>query len=226
LPPTAFVQQQNRATADTAQEAALAEGLAPLKGWVKRLADHVIQDRLGHPDLEFSPSPDGPPWRSDPGIHERAADPAEQAKLLDLYVKDAIYTVNEARDILGLDPVPGGDQPLIYAAAGPTPLDVRGNNRIADEELTPCCAALAARGNEALRKLTALASDPNPILQLRAAAYGFEADPETSRRVLLDLAKRRDLFAMFAWAALSHHDRQSAPPVSTLLQNIRGSAES
>jgi hypothetical protein len=104
--------------------------------------------------------------------------------------------------------------------------DVHGNNRIDDEELTPCYAALAARGNEALRKLTALACDSGPILQLRAAAYGFEADPETSRRVLLDLAKRRDLFAMFAWAALSHHDRQSTPPVSTLLQNIRGFAES
>ncbi|HTV88002.1 MAG TPA: phage portal protein [Stellaceae bacterium] len=110
LPPTAFVQQMNRATADAAQDAALAEGLAPLKGWVKRLADHVIQDRLGHADLEFA-------W-----LEERAADPAEQAKTLDLYVRDDIYTVNEARDILGLDPLPGGDLPLIYVTAGPVPL--------------------------------------------------------------------------------------------------------
>jgi len=36
LPPTAFTPQVNRATAETAQEAALEEGLAPLMGWVKR----------------------------------------------------------------------------------------------------------------------------------------------------------------------------------------------
>jgi hypothetical protein len=28
--------------------------MAPLMGWVKRLADQVIQDRLGEPDLEFA----------------------------------------------------------------------------------------------------------------------------------------------------------------------------
>jgi hypothetical protein len=110
LPPTPFIRQINRATADTAQEAALAEGLAPLRGWVKRLADQVIQDRMGHADLEFA-------W-----VEERPADPAEQAKLLDLYVRDGIYTVNEARDILGLEPVPGGDQALVYGTTGPVPL--------------------------------------------------------------------------------------------------------
>src|SRR5436853_291225 len=50
LPATAFTRQVNRATAETAQEAALAEGLAPLMGRVKRLADHVIQDRIGETD--------------------------------------------------------------------------------------------------------------------------------------------------------------------------------
>jgi hypothetical protein len=45
LPPTAFIHQINRATAETAQDAASAEGLAPLMGWVKRLADHVISRR-------------------------------------------------------------------------------------------------------------------------------------------------------------------------------------
>jgi HK97 family phage portal protein len=110
LPATAFTRQVNRATAETTQEAALAEGLAPLMGWIKRLADHVIQDRMGQADLEFA-------W-----IDARSVDPAEQAKLLDLYVRDGIYTVNEARDILGLDPVAGGDQAMIYGASGATPL--------------------------------------------------------------------------------------------------------
>ncbi len=112
LPPTPFIKQVNRATADTAQEAALDEGMAPLMGWVKRLADHVIQDRLGEGDLEFA-------W-----AEERATDPAEQAKILDTYVRDGIYAINEARGLLGLDPVPGGDRPMIYRTQGAVPLTV------------------------------------------------------------------------------------------------------
>jgi len=110
LPATAFTRQVNRATAETAQEAALAEGLAPLMGWVKRLADHVIQDRMGHADLEFA-------WAD-----LRSADPAEQAKMLDVYVRDGIYTINEARDILGFDPVVGGELPMVYGNGGPVSL--------------------------------------------------------------------------------------------------------
>src|SRR5206468_399998 len=67
LPSTAFTRQVNRATAETAQEAALAEGLAPLQGWVKRLLDHLIQDRMGQRDLEFA-------W-----IDLTPHDPSEQA---------------------------------------------------------------------------------------------------------------------------------------------------
>ena len=103
LPPTAFVRQLNRATAETAQEAALAEGLAPLLGWVKRLADEIIQQAMGHPDLEFA-------WHD---LHP--ADPAEQSKILDLYVRAGIYTVNEARAVLGLSPIPGGERPVSLA---------------------------------------------------------------------------------------------------------------
>src|SRR6266550_2458439 len=42
LPPSAFTPQVNRATAQTAQDTALNEGLAPLMGWVKRLVDSEI----------------------------------------------------------------------------------------------------------------------------------------------------------------------------------------
>src|SRR5579863_9372062 len=70
LPPTAFTRQVNRATAETTQEAALGEGLAPPMGWVKRLADGVIQQRMGHGDLEFA-------WSDVETI-----DPKEQAEIL------------------------------------------------------------------------------------------------------------------------------------------------
>jgi HK97 family phage portal protein len=112
LPPTAFTRQVNRATAETAQEAALAEGLAPLMGWVKRLADSVTQDLMGHHDLEFA-------W-----IDPRPSDPAEQAKMLDTYVRTGIYTINEARAALGFDPIAGGNQAMVYGTAGAVPLAV------------------------------------------------------------------------------------------------------
>jgi HK97 family phage portal protein len=106
LPPTAFTPQVNRATAQSAQQTALEEGLAPLANWVKRLVDGVIQDRMGHADLEFI-------WSD-----VQPTDPKNQASILDVYVKDGIYTLNEARDILGLAPVEGGDQPLFQTARG------------------------------------------------------------------------------------------------------------
>jgi HK97 family phage portal protein len=107
LPPSAFTQQVNRATAATAQEVALQEGLAPIMAWVKRLADLVIQNLMGYKDLEFA-------W-----VEQRDLDPEAQATILDKYVKDGIYALNEARDVLGLDPVDGGDEPMVYLTTGP-----------------------------------------------------------------------------------------------------------
>ena len=107
LPPTAFTPQVNRATAQTAQDTALNEGLAPLMGWVKRLVDSVIQNRMGHRDLEFA-------WSD-----MRSTDPKDQSVALTSYVKEGIYTVNEARNILGLDPIEGGDEPMFLTAQGP-----------------------------------------------------------------------------------------------------------
>jgi hypothetical protein len=109
LPPSWAIRQMNRATAGTAQEVAIEEGLAPLLRWVKRLVDTVIQDRLGHPDLEFA-------WND-----TRPIDPADQAKLYDIYVKNGTYAHDEVRDKLGEDPYPDGigAEPMIITASGP-----------------------------------------------------------------------------------------------------------
>ena len=126
LPPTAFTPQVNRATAQTAQEAALNEGLAPLMGWVKRLIDSVIQRRMGQNDLEFA-------WSN-----ARPTDPKDQSVILTSYVKDGIFTLNEARDVLGLDPVEGGDAPMFLTAQGPVllrdPVEQRTGTRAATAE--------------------------------------------------------------------------------------------
>lgn len=110
LPPTPFVRQLNRATAETVQSTALEEGLAPLMGWVKRLIDHLIQDRMGHPDLEFA-------WSG-----ARPSDPKDEAAILAGYVQNGIYTINEARAALGLGAVEGGDAPLLITPHELVPL--------------------------------------------------------------------------------------------------------
>jgi HK97 family phage portal protein len=110
LPPDAFVRQRNRATAETARQSALEEGLSPLMGWVKRLADGIIQNRQGHKDLEFS-------WQE---IHE--TDPQVQADVTDKYVRAGTYSINEQREILGKDKIQDGDEHLVYTAAGPVKL--------------------------------------------------------------------------------------------------------
>lgn len=69
---------------------------------------------MGHDDLEFV-------WSN-----LRPTDPKDQAAILDIYVKDGIYTLNEARDTVGLPPVPGGDQPMFLTSQGPVWLDVAG----------------------------------------------------------------------------------------------------
>jgi hypothetical protein len=42
--------------------------------------------------------------------------------ILTSYVKDGIFTLNEARDVLGLGPVEGGDAPMFVTAQRPVPL--------------------------------------------------------------------------------------------------------
>jgi hypothetical protein len=62
---------------------------------------------MGHVDLEFA-------WSN-----SRPTDPKDQAMILSGYVKDGIYTLNEARDILGMAPVAGADEPMFLTAQGP-----------------------------------------------------------------------------------------------------------
>jgi hypothetical protein len=88
--PLPFVAQMNRATAETAHDAAQAEGLAPLKGWVKALVDRVIATAFAAPDLEFA-------WADD-----QETDPKKLADIAAVYVGAGIKTVDEVRAELGL----------------------------------------------------------------------------------------------------------------------------
>jgi Phage portal protein len=96
LPPNAFVKQQNRATAGSAQEIALEEGLAPIMQYVKRKMTRVIEIYFKEPDLEFA-------WEDTTDI-----DPLIQAQIDKIYVDAGIDTPDEIREGRGLAKLPDG----------------------------------------------------------------------------------------------------------------------
>jgi hypothetical protein len=96
VPVSPFVSQVNRATGETMRQQATQEGLVPLKAWVKNALDHIIQECMNEPGLEFV-------WVGDDAI-----DPLEQAQTLQILVGAGIKTREEARADLGLGPTAGG----------------------------------------------------------------------------------------------------------------------
>lgn len=106
IPPTAFVKQQNRATAETAQDAAMQEGLQPLMQWVEDLVNTLIWRYFGYPDLCFA-------WQT-----ETDTAPDVRAAINDKALRNGTRTINEVRADDGLEPVDGGDEPMIYTASG------------------------------------------------------------------------------------------------------------
>jgi hypothetical protein len=73
ISPQPFTDHVNRATAETAQAAALAEGLAPIQNWVKQLVDYLLITEFDAADLEFA-------WRDEREIDaEKLAGIAQNA---------------------------------------------------------------------------------------------------------------------------------------------------
>jgi phage portal protein BeeE len=93
IAPTPFVKQQNRATAQTAHEASLQEGLAPLQNWVCDMMDLLLSKWFKAPDLHFA-------W-----YEEEATDPLEQAQINQIYVAAKVLHPDEVRADLGRDPL-------------------------------------------------------------------------------------------------------------------------
>jgi len=108
--PQALVQMMNRATAQTAKDQAAEEGLIPWMMYVQELMNFVLRKYGKVADLEFA-------WQD-----EKEEDPTTQANNIKTLTSIGVMTVNEGRDRLGLEPVEGGDVPLIYTAQGALPL--------------------------------------------------------------------------------------------------------
>jgi hypothetical protein len=87
--PQPFVQTINRATAETAQEAALSEGLAPLMAWMADFINYALQGN-GFDQVEFS-------W-----LQDSAVDSQVQAQIDDLDARNGIRLRSEIRASRGL----------------------------------------------------------------------------------------------------------------------------
>ena len=110
--PQALVQQMNRATAETQKASSDEEGFEPILAWVKALVDDLLASEFGAPGLEFAWSPSAP------------IDPAAQEQVLSAYTGRGILTINEARAMLGRDPLadPAADRAMALTGAGYVPL--------------------------------------------------------------------------------------------------------
>ena len=118
MQPMAFVREMNRATSETAKEAAIKEGVEPLMIFLKTLFDLMIQKFLMRPDLEFV-------WTD-----ESQVDPKVEMDVRTGYVKVGVVSVDEVRRDMGLEPI--GMTHAAYTASGPVLL-----SKIISGEITP-----------------------------------------------------------------------------------------
>lgn len=103
-----FKSQVNRATAETAKESAIEEGLFPIMNWTKNLIDYIIIKYFGYNDIEFC-------WDT-----EEETDPLVKAQIDQIYVSSGIKTIDEVRKELSLEPLPKDAKPTKEVA---TPKD-------------------------------------------------------------------------------------------------------
>lgn len=111
IPPTPFIRQMNRSTAESGKESALEEGQGPVMDWTAELIGSIMQFE-GDDDLEFS------------FLDDKELDQAVQSTILVAQVGAGLMTRNEARDVLGLDPSkePAADELMVTTASGLMPL--------------------------------------------------------------------------------------------------------
>lgn len=92
IAPSPFVKSVNRATAETAHQQSLEEGLAPLMLWVKATMDRLLECQ-GLADLH---------WVWD---EEESIDPLVAAQITEIYIAAKVITADEAREDLGREPL-------------------------------------------------------------------------------------------------------------------------
>jgi hypothetical protein len=111
LSPQALVKETNRATAETAKEAAQEEGLEPLKQWLKDVLDDLLARAFNAPELEIA-------WQD-----EEVVNPVDKATVWTTLVgKKAIVTLDEARAAYGLAPLDEAQRAELAPPPPPAPM--------------------------------------------------------------------------------------------------------
>ena len=101
IAPSALVKDNNRATAQTVQKAALSEGLAPVMNWIKAFMDRILREVFEAPDLEFV-------WSD-----EKSMEPLVQSQRDQIDVASGVRTIDECREDRGLEPLPEPEPPVV-----------------------------------------------------------------------------------------------------------------
>lgn len=138
ISPQAFVKEVNRATAETAQESATLDGLAPIQNWVRNLMNFILINDFKSPDLEFK-------WEEDDEL-----DPDKKSQIVDREQAAGRLTYNEARREQGLDPDPhpNADRPMFKTSAGWTPIFLTPEEEAAKEAAAAALAASMGKPGE------------------------------------------------------------------------------
>lgn len=99
------VKDMNRATAEVSAQSSKEQGLTPIKKWIEGLMNEILIKAFDAPELKFS-------WKE-----QDATDPRKQMEILQIAVGSRIMTIDEAREQLGLAPMPqeSEDNPLSVA---------------------------------------------------------------------------------------------------------------
>lgn len=93
LPPTALMNDNNRATAETAKASAREEGVESTLDYLANLINEIIEDHFHYSDIEFQ-------W----DINEET-DPLTLSQIENSYVASGIRTINEVRAEHGWEPL-------------------------------------------------------------------------------------------------------------------------
>ena len=108
VPPTPFVKQMNRATAEMAQEVSNEEGLVPLLHYIRGMMNSIMRDVMKLEGVEWR-------WKM-----EEDVDLGVQAKIDDTYIRNGVISVDDVRLRMGMAPL--GVPNMVYLVTGPVPL--------------------------------------------------------------------------------------------------------
>lgn len=100
----------NKATAEEQTMIVKNDSITPLKLFLKEKFDHIIQEDLGAPEMQF--------------VFKEidVRDEQKDATINQIYLQTGVKNINEVRQEIGRDPIDGGDDYFVNTPSGPVKL--------------------------------------------------------------------------------------------------------